>query len=564
MLKIAVVAALGVYCPCALAQFTITDVVNAGSRLSSGSQSAGIAQGAIFVATGRGIGTDFQQAAFPLPTADGLAGINVRVVSGDQSYDAPMVYVAPNEVAAILPSVTPLGPATVTVTNNGVSASRAIKVVDAAFGIFTIATNSVQAAAFNVGGDGSYLLNNSTQTVAAGQDVIINGTGLGAIASDETQPGAADVPAATVQVYVGMNPATVVSAGRGTCCDGIDPAFRIPQGVAGWDTIRFTVPDGLTGCQIPVAVQTGNFISNIATISVDPSGTQCTPLKGSLPQDYIDALKDKKGLSIGSVDITRGIAATTTPAGVFRINRNDEGTAAMLHYNNIPADTFAAATDVVMPNSCFVPPAATPIVALPVPTNLDAGPSLTISGPAGNRSIPRLTVGNFTAYDQTNNFGNATPGNWLDPGHYTLSAPGGKDIGQFSTSLDFPPGQFTWTGAPTAADFTIDRSQGLTVKWTGGTPGTLVTISGGSIPTGINPGILGQGFRCVVPVEAGEFTVPPFVLLNLPPTGTSGNVTIRGNLTVYNAFRSPFKAPGLDFGLFGTVVTYSVNPVTYK
>src|SRR5437899_50547 len=117
MLKLAVVTALGVYCQCAFGQFTITDVVNAGSRLPSGRQSSGIAQGAIFVALGRGVGpSDFQQAAFPLPTTDGLGGVNVQVISGDQIFDAPMVYVAANEVAAILPSAVPLGLATVKVT----------------------------------------------------------------------------------------------------------------------------------------------------------------------------------------------------------------------------------------------------------------------------------------------------------------------------------------------------------------------------------------------------------------------------------------------------------------
>ena len=131
--------------------------------------------------------------------------------------------------------------------------------IDAAFGIFTqkYGTANGLALAFNANGDGSLTPNGTTQSVMAGQDVIINGTGLGAISSDETQPGATDIPAATVKVYVGIQAATVVSAGRGTCCDGIDPAYQIPQGVAAWDVIRFTVPDGITGCYMPVVVQIG-------------------------------------------------------------------------------------------------------------------------------------------------------------------------------------------------------------------------------------------------------------------------------------------------------------------
>src|SRR5205823_10473528 len=134
-----------------------------------------------------------------------------------------------------------------------------INVIDAAFGIFTqkYGTANGLALAFNANGDGSLTPNGTTQSVMAGQDVIINGTGLGAIPGDETQPGATDIPAATVKVYVGIQAATVVSAGRGTCCDGIDPAYQIPQGVAAWDVIRFTVPDGITGCYMPVVVQIG-------------------------------------------------------------------------------------------------------------------------------------------------------------------------------------------------------------------------------------------------------------------------------------------------------------------
>ena len=100
-----------------------------------------------------------------------------------------------------------------TVSGNGCSHARFTQKVPMAF--------NASAA------DGSTAPNSSTQSVQPGQDVLINGTGLGAITSDETQSGVTDVPAATVQVYVGTQPATVVSAGRGLCCDGLDPRFPV-------------------------------------------------------------------------------------------------------------------------------------------------------------------------------------------------------------------------------------------------------------------------------------------------------------------------------------------------
>jgi uncharacterized protein (TIGR03437 family) len=237
----------------AAAQLTITSVTNAGSRLGATSPSTGIAQGAVFVVAARAVGpAELLQASFPLPTTEGLGGVTIQATVGGATVDCIMVYVAPNEVAAILPSQTPLGTGTITVTRNGVSATAPIKVVASAFGIFTQRLGFAgPALAFNVSpDDGSIAPNTGQQSAQAGQDVVINGTGLGAITSDETQPGVADVPdtAATIQVFVGVKRAMLVSAGRGVCCDGLDPSYRMPQGIAAWDVIRFTVPDGIAGC----------------------------------------------------------------------------------------------------------------------------------------------------------------------------------------------------------------------------------------------------------------------------------------------------------------------------
>ena len=236
----------------ASAQITIANVFNAASRVVNGS----IAQGALIAVVGKGVGTqDVEQAAFPLPTTAGLGGITIQIGAGGQSYDAIIVYTKPNEVGAILPSAVPVGRATVTVNNNGVTASKDINVIDAAFGIFTqkYGTANGLALAFNANSDGSLTPNTTTQSVIPGQDVIINGTGLGAISSDETQSGATDIPAANVHVYVGIQAATVVSAGRGACCDGVDPAYQVPQGIAAWDVIASPCPTASPAVTCPLS-----------------------------------------------------------------------------------------------------------------------------------------------------------------------------------------------------------------------------------------------------------------------------------------------------------------------
>src|SRR5258708_25459233 len=187
----------------AAAQVTIGSVMNAGSRVASG-QFYGIAQGSLFAIDGKGVGPDqFQQATFPLPTTEGLGGVTVQASVGGATVDCIMVYVAPNEVGAIMPSNTPLGTGTVTVNNNGVTASKPITVVAAPFGIFTrnYGFAAGPARPFNVSpDDGSVAPNSHMQSTQPGQDVLINGTGLCQISSDETRSDDTDVPNTTIQI----------------------------------------------------------------------------------------------------------------------------------------------------------------------------------------------------------------------------------------------------------------------------------------------------------------------------------------------------------------------------
>src|SRR5260370_6853316 len=79
----------------AAAQVSIGGVVNAGSRLASTSSFYGIAQGALFAITGKGLGPDpLQQASFPLPTTDGLGGVTVHANTGGTITHCILSYVS--------------------------------------------------------------------------------------------------------------------------------------------------------------------------------------------------------------------------------------------------------------------------------------------------------------------------------------------------------------------------------------------------------------------------------------------------------------------------------------
>ncbi len=190
------------------------------------------------------------------------------------------------------------------------------------------------------------------------------------------------------------------------------------------------------------------------------------------------------------------------------------------------------------------------VVAVPAPiegVTLNAGPTLTVKGPSGTRTITGITVGALVYYKGVN-FGNSTPGNFFDPGHYTVTGTGGKDVGAFTGSIDVPSTPFVWTNIPSVTA-PLDRSKDLIIDWTGGIPNTQVTVVGGSGTS---------AFLCAAPVSAGQITIPSYVLLNLAPTGPAAS-SPPGQLTMGNRSVSLFTAPGLDLAWVG----YSVNYTLY-
>jgi len=223
----------------------------------------------------------------------------------------------------------------------------------------------------------------------------------------------------------------VVSAGRGACCDGLDPSYRVPPGIAAWDVIRFRIPDGVTGCFVPVVVQIGSFVSNLASVSIAASGGACTPAVSTLPPAIMQALAGKTGVSLGTINLGRGTGMSVTPAGVIRTTKGDTGSAVFIRYPNLPASMVAA--EYIYPeNVCQIngypgpnggavvngtEAPIVPLMAIP----LDAGPSLTVSGPSGTRTITKRTAGMLFDYPGVT-FGDTTPRNYFDPA--TTRSPG--------------------------------------------------------------------------------------------------------------------------------------------
>jgi uncharacterized protein (TIGR03437 family) len=101
-------------------------ILNGASYAVPGLPNSGIAQGSIFIVFGQNLGPAAiaQVSRFPLPTSQGLAGTSIKITVGGTTVDAIMLYTLATQVAAVLPSNTPIGTGTLTVTYNGEASAR--------------------------------------------------------------------------------------------------------------------------------------------------------------------------------------------------------------------------------------------------------------------------------------------------------------------------------------------------------------------------------------------------------------------------------------------------------
>ena len=98
------------------------------------------------------------------------------------------------------------------------------------------------------------------------------------------------------------------------------------------------------------------------------------------------------------------------------------------------------------------------------------------------------------------------------------------------------PSNFTWTNSDALAS--VNR-QGATVTWTGGGTAAYVEIVGGG-GTGDDT-TTPVYFICRAPTSPGQFTIPSYALMAIPPG--SGNLSVAAVSS-----QQSFSAPGLDFG----------------
>ena len=546
-----------------MAQPVINNVQNSANNIPQGLPNAAVAQGSLLVIKGSGIGPANYVVAnkFPLSTTGvnngaTTASVSVKITVNGTATDGIVYYAGAAQVAAVIPSSTPVGAGSLTVTYNGqTSAAIPITVVANNLGIFSVNSSGTGDAIATFGN----ALVSPTNAPRSGDIVAFWGTGLGPVTSDETNAAQQfDMTNVPVKAYVSGQPANVVFRGRNACCTAVD-------------TVYIQIPPGLSGCANPVTFQIGNLVSNTTTIPIGGANNACTPTSSILATpDFAGALASGS-ISVGGISLVRSIQTNqnyTIGGIIFPGNTTsaDSASAAFQKLTPGPGGLGVGALDLTTYGGCTMSFYSSQYLQ-PAPYSysaLDAGPSISLGGPNATKVVPKTSSAGVISYgaplDNT--------GTYLGAGNYTVAAAGGVDIGAFNAGLTLPQ-PLTWTDMPAAGtQLAIDRTKNFTVHWSSGDPNGYVQISGTSFASlpGANTAV--ASFTCTARTSDGSFTLPSFVLLALPSTSSvtvdGVSLPLFGTLAVTGvSAQSTFKAAGLTYGYLGASVVNSAQ-VTYQ
>lgn len=597
-LSLAGLACSAMLLPPLSAQSTIPIVFSANN---SADYSPTIAQGSLFAVFGATLGppTLVQASAFPLLSI--LSGTSVTVTSGSTTLNCPMIYTSEGQVAAILPSNTPIGPASVTVAYYGVTSpygfsSTQVTVAESSVGIFTITESGLGGGIFTAL---DYTLKTFGNSAKPGEIVTAWATGIGPIDSPDDVLPTSFPNFPNVQVWVAGQAASIVYDGRSGCCAAVDQ-------------IAFTVPGVANGCNVPVTIVSGGGSSNTVGLPVSGSGGACSDSGPTLPTSFLTkgaaglpvnvaaiyigpkaigngggvaqalairlsaafhtrvpkadaarlmrayATKNPRAIRLAMAKYARqwkALDARTKASITAQIGQTQEGAAAV--FGSYGSEGAAAAIA-----SAQLPPAGV-CVALPhnvssglgaTSAGLDAGPSLSLIGAAGPVTLKEI----FDRKGQYHGvFASSVIGPNVPSGSYTISGSGGKDVGAFSAVMTVGSHLAISNKSSLA---TIDRTQPLTVTWTGGVTGNYVLI-GGYTPSAYSNGAYFSNayFACAEDAGKGSLTIPSYVLSSMNVTANS-----QGILGISpHPLSNQLAIPGVDLAYFMDGSSDSAN-VTFK
>jgi uncharacterized protein (TIGR03437 family) len=509
-------------------------IVNAASRLPASLRGGAIAPGARFTIPGVRLGPDIGVRGSESDPPVKLAAVSVRIAQRDRVVDAGLLLVSAIRIDAWMPEGTPLGNVQLTVTYQGrASEPYDLTVVRASVGFYSSETapESLPAAKRKL-------------EAAPGDTVTLWGTGWGETALD---------------LFVGGKPAEEVRATAAACCHGVEQvAFRVPAAAP-------------LGCFVPVQARTRDGRpSNVIPIAVHAPGQAC--------RDDVDWFREsvEHAARAGFVALARvSLAIKLAPRvgsrfqfdyGIGSFGRQESG---QRQFPPLPpANTctvFTARLNLRQIMGQTRTPTEWTSIPAKTPGNrrLDAGAAISVSGPAGERALHRdarqhdyygAILGGLAPFSRE-----AAKPRYLSHGSYTVSAPGGGDIGPFSVKLDVPPA-VVWKNRDRIDE--IERDAGVTLEWKAarGNDAILILAVNADRYSGDSAVCL-----CMARARDGRFRIPPIALGNLPTTLEDDDLSASYLVVAEIPLDPParIEARGLD-AAFAAFVSVSGRLVKYK
>jgi uncharacterized protein (TIGR03437 family) len=527
----------------ALAQTPVINphgVVNGASFMSPGLPGGSIARGSLFTIFGVNLGPLPAVQASATPFAVSLAGVSVKVTQGSVALDAFPYAVGPNQINAIMPSSAPLGLVSVRVTVNGTQSNPSpVNIVNSSVGIIggTQGPGIIQ----NFNSQDDQPVNSPFKPAKPSQLEILWATGLGPVNyADNITPKTGNLPT-PFEMWIGGIPVT-------------DIRYNGRSSYPGVDEVVFAVPTAApAGCWVPVQIRTeGSMLSNAVTMAITADGSPCKEPSNPVGQKLLT------GGSIGIVALTRMLAHS---GFADPVDQTIDLATLSLRQETSSAFPFNPLFSFPPAGSCTLYTAPGDLLGddflsgtAPTGAYLSAGTSFTVSGastlqniPVFNAPLPTQIVGAKLQSGNTDTL-------IFNPGVTVgMSSQGGAQLSGFSVAAVMPP-MINWTNEEMIQ--TIDRTQPLTLNWSGGATGSTVLV------LGVNSDLSSDSsaaFLCVAPPNATSFTVPSYILYGVRATRgwpyKSQALLMLGSLPIANP--ATFQEKGLDTGFAFPVVISS-------
>jgi uncharacterized protein (TIGR03437 family) len=403
-------------------------------------------------------------------------------------------------VLVLIPSTTPVGPASVTLNYNSQTATQIVNIVATSFGLYSAGGET--ALAQNITSNGIQL-NNLTHPAHPQDFVTLWGTGLGPATADH------------VSVLLGGHPFPVTYVGPSADS-------------AGLDQINFQVPDDSSipqGCYVAVNVEIGNTISNLATLSLSHDDGSCTHPLG-LTADELAQLDAGGQVYVGQIDLYSTIGGP--PSSLFSpaYVRMESANAQFLTYGASALSIISQplfADDYLA--GCTLTSGVGLVGFLADINAMNVGDQVSVQGPRGQElNLLPQGAGPPSLYNGSEPAGptvtspDQLPAPFFSAGQWQASASGNSKVQPFTAMLSIPnPIQVTNYSQLT----TVDHTQDLTMTWDSTTYSTSDFVTVQLYPVPLEWSNTSFAVLCRVPASAGHATIPAALLASLQPLATA-------------------------------------------